>query len=147
MTNGSTWNSIDTPMRRYFVERKMIECVISLPVKMFPYTNIGTTLIVFSHGNDTIRMIDATEIYHKGRRQNMFLQDDIATILTALHTDSEYSKDVTLDELRANEYNLSLVMRESALSAPPLPDAAETLCSVCAETGEVIPPRHQTAAP
>lgn len=108
MTNGSTWNSIDTPMRRYFVERKMIECVISLPVKMFPYTNIGTTLIVFSHGNDTIRMIDATEIYHKGRRQNMFLQDDIATILTALHTDSEYSKDVTLDELRANEYNLSL---------------------------------------
>ena len=108
MTNGSTWNSIDTPMRRYFVERKMIECVISLPVKMFPYTNIGTTLIVFSHGNDTIRMINATEIYHKGRRQNMFLQDDIATILTALHTDSEYSKDVTLDELRANEYNLSL---------------------------------------
>lgn len=108
MTNGSTWNSIDTPMRKYFAERKMIECVISLPVKMFPYTNIGTTLVVFSHGNDTIRMIDATEIYHKGRRQNMFLQDDITTILTALHTDSEYSKEVTLDELRANEYNLSL---------------------------------------
>lgn len=36
-------------------------------------------------------------------------RDDIATILTALHTDSEYSKDVTLDELLcANEYNLSL---------------------------------------
>lgn len=108
MTNGSTWNSIDTPMRKYFVERKMIECVISLPAKMFPYTNIGTTLIVFSHNNDTVRMIDATDIYHKGRRQNMFCADDITAILDALHTDSEYSKDITLDELRANEYNLRL---------------------------------------
>lgn len=108
MTNGSTWNSTDTPMRKYFVERKMIECVISLPVKMFPYTNIGTTLIVFSHNNDTVRMIDATEIYHKGRRQNVFSTDDIAAVLDALHTDSDYSKSVTLDELRTNEYNLRL---------------------------------------
>ena len=54
-------------MRKYFVERKMVECVISLPGKMFASTNIATTLIILSHNNDSIRMIDAiiaTVAYH-----------------------------------------------------------------------------------
>ena len=66
MTNGSTWNSIDMPMRKYFVERKMVEYVISLPGKIFA-TNIATTLIILSHNNDSIRMIGAiiaTVAYH-----------------------------------------------------------------------------------
>ena len=63
MTNCSTWNSIDMPMRKYFVECKMVECVISLPGKIFA-TNIATTLIILSHNNDSIRMIDATVAYH-----------------------------------------------------------------------------------
>lgn len=108
MTNGSTWNSIDTPMRKYFVERKLIECVITLPTKMFSYTNVGTTLIVLSHNNERVRMIDASQICMMGRRQNLFSEDDIATIVDAMHTDSDYSREVSIDELRENDYNLSL---------------------------------------
>ena len=66
MTNCSTWNSIDMSMRKYFVERKMVECVISLAGKIFA-TNIATTLISLSHNNDSICMIDAiiaTVAYH-----------------------------------------------------------------------------------
>ena len=100
MTNGSTWNSIDTPMRKYFVERKLIECVITLPTKMFSYTNVGTTLIVLSHNNEHVRMIDASQICMMGRRQNLFSEDDIATIVDAMHTDSDYSREVSIDELR-----------------------------------------------
>ena len=108
MTNGSTWNSIDMPMRKYFVERKMVECVISLPGKMFASTNIATTLIILSHNNDSVRMIDATKHCQQGRRQNEFSEENIATIMDALYNDQDYSKSISIEELRANEYNLSL---------------------------------------
>lgn len=108
MTNGSTWNTIDTPMRNYFVEQKLVECVISLPSKMFTTTNIPTTLIVFSRNNEHIRMIDATNICQQGRRQNEFSDADIDTIIDALIVDSEYSKSVSIEEIRNNEYNLNL---------------------------------------
>lgn len=108
MTNGSTWNSIDTPIRKYFVEQKMVECVISLPNRMFSSTNISTTLIVLSHNNNTIRMIDATKIFQRGRRQNEFSPQDIDAIIALLHSDSDCSKAVSIEEVRSNDYNLSL---------------------------------------
>lgn len=108
MTNGSTWNSIDMLMRKYFIERGMVNCVISLPNRMFSTTNIPTTLIVLSHNNKSVRLIDATEICQQGRRQKEFNDENINTIITALNNDSKYSKEISIDELRENEYTLSL---------------------------------------
>ena len=108
MTNGSTWNSIDIPIRKSFVENRMLESVIALPDRMFVSTHIPTTLIVFSHNNDSVRMIDATNICHSGRRLNEFSDTDIANIIEALSVDSEYSKEISIEELRVNEYSLSL---------------------------------------
>ena len=108
MTNGSTWNTIDTPMRKYFVENKMIESVISLPNRMFSYTTIPTTIVVLSHDNETIRMIDATRICQQGRRQNELSDENIKTIVDALAIDTSFSKMVSLEELRNNEYVLNL---------------------------------------
>lgn len=108
MTNGSTWNSIDIPMRKYFAERRMVECVIALPGKLFANTSIPTTLIILSHDNDSIRMIDATKHCLQGRRQNEFSDENIDTIIDALTVDHEYSRSISIEELRKNEYNLSL---------------------------------------
>lgn len=108
MTNGSTWNSSDMPIRKYFVESGMIEAVISMPRKLFSFTSIPTSLIVFSHGNKGVRMIDATNTCHHGRRQNEFSLEDIQTIVNALSADSELSRVITLDELRENDYTLNL---------------------------------------
>lgn len=108
MTNGSTWNSIDIPMRKYFVERKMVECVIALPGKLFTSTSISTTLIILSHNNDSVRMIDATKHCQRGRRQNEFSDENINAIIDALTTDHEYSRTISIEELRKNEYNLNL---------------------------------------
>lgn len=108
MTNGSTWNSIDILMRKYFVERKLVECVIALPGKLFASTNIPTTLIILSHNNDSVRMIDATKHCQQGRRQNEFSNENIETIINALTTDYEYSRSISVEELRKNEYNLNL---------------------------------------
>lgn len=109
MTTGAAQNSTDISMRKYLAERHMIESVITLPKRMFaPYTNIGTSLIVFSHGNEGIRLVDATKLCLCGRRQNEFSPQNIEEILDALQADGEYSRVISMEELRDNEYNLSL---------------------------------------
>ena len=109
MTTGAAQNSTDISMRKYLAERLMIESVITLPKRMFaPYTSIGTSLIVFSHGNEGIRLVDATKLCLCGRRQNEFSPQNIEEILDALQADGEYSRMISMEELRDNEYNLSL---------------------------------------
>lgn len=108
MTNGSSWNSIDKSARQYFVERNLVECVITLPERMFTSTQIPTTMIVFSHGNKYVRMVDASKLYQPGRRQNEFNEADIEKIVSAIHEDTDFSKTVSIDEISDNEYILNL---------------------------------------
>jgi type I restriction enzyme M protein len=48
----------------------LIEVVAYLPQKMLSGTQIACALVVLSRGSKTIRMVDASEIYHSGRRSN-----------------------------------------------------------------------------
>ena len=107
MTNGSTWNSTDRPIREYFVHEGFIETIVALPEKMFSTTAIPTTLVVFSRKNERIRMIDAREVCQKGRRQNEFSESDISAITSALTEDSEVSKSVDIREIEKNEFALN----------------------------------------
>lgn len=106
MTNGSTLNSIDRKTREYFVENGYIECVIALPAKLFSSTGIATTLVVLSHGNKKVRMVNAVDICTKGRRQNVLSDSDIEKILDACKDDSNISKEVSLDDLYKADYVL-----------------------------------------
>lgn len=107
IANGSTWNKFDQRVRWYFINRNLIECIIYLPGRMFPSTNIPTALIVFSHGNTSVRMVDATGLCHHGRHQNEFADDDIEKIMDALSNDCEYSRNITTPELVEQDYNLN----------------------------------------
>lgn len=107
MTNGGTWNMIDAPIRKYFVENGLIESVIALPAKLFSYTNIPTTMIVFSHGNSTVRLVDATEQFTPGRRVNELAENNVQVIVDALHSEGNISMSVSLEELRENDYVLN----------------------------------------
>lgn len=107
MTNGSTWNTIDADTRKYFVEQGFIECVIALPAKLFSSTNIPTTMIVLSHGNDSVHMVDASDLCVKGRRQNLITDELVERIYEACHNESGISKTVTSNEIAANDYMLN----------------------------------------
>lgn len=107
MTNGSTWNTIDADTRKYFVEQGFIECVIALPAKLFSSTNIPTTMIVLSHGNDSVHMVDASDLCVKGRRQNLITDELVERIYEACHNESGISKTVTSSEIAANDYMLN----------------------------------------
>lgn len=107
MTNGSTWNTIDADTRKYFVDHGFIECVIALPAKLFSSTNIPTTMIVLSHGNDSVHMVDASDLCVKGRRQNLITDELVERIYEACHNESSISKTVTSKEIAANDYVLN----------------------------------------
>lgn len=107
-TTGSLLNGIDRSSREIFVSKKLIKCIIALPNNMFSNINVGLNLVIFSNSiNDSIRMIDASNIYQKGRRVNTFNENDIESILKVLQEDCSYSKDVSLKEIEENDYNLS----------------------------------------
>lgn len=107
MTNGSTWNMIDAPIRKYFVENGFVECVIALPPKMFSTTGVSTSMIVLSRNNAGVRLIDATDIYVPGRRVNELSDKEIDVIIQMTKSDSEKSKFISLEELRDNDYVLN----------------------------------------
>lgn len=109
MTNGSTWNELDVPMRKAFVENGYIESVIALPARLFQSTSIPTTMIVLGHNNNEgVRIVDATKLYVAGRRTNEFSEENVSEIVHALEEDNEYSRFITIKELRENNYSLNL---------------------------------------
>ena len=67
-SDGSTWNQSDSAIRSYFIENGLIECVIALPARLFAGTAIATSMIVFSRNNKGVRLVDASELFVKGRR-------------------------------------------------------------------------------
>lgn len=107
MTNGSTWNQIDAPIRKYFVENGLIECVIALPERMFNATTIATSMVVFSHNNSGVRLVDATDCFTPGRRVNVLSDSNIDDILAATKEDTENSIFITKEKLRDNDYVLN----------------------------------------
>lgn len=106
MTNGSTWNTFDRNIRKFFVDNGLIEAVISLPSKLFMDTSIPTTMIVLSRNNESVRLIDATDICVSVRRNNEFTDADIERIVGLLDCDSDISLRIDKEELADNDYIL-----------------------------------------
>lgn len=106
-TNGSTWNTTDKEIRKQFIEEGRIEAIIALPEKMFSTTSIPTSMIVMSHGNSSVRLVDATGYYSKGRRVNTFDTEHIVAIADAFLGDNEDSKLVSIEDIRRNDYVLN----------------------------------------
>lgn len=106
-TNGSTWNTTDREIRKQFVEEGWVEAVIALPDRMFNSTSIPTSMLILSQGNTSIRLVDATGFYTKGRRVNTFATEHIDVIVDALLGDTENSKVVSMEDIRRNDYVLN----------------------------------------
>lgn len=106
-TNGSTWNSSDKNIRQYFIEKGLIEAVIALPARLFTTTSIPTTMMVFSKNNQSVRLVDAQDMFEKTRKCNIMSDNDIAKIMNMLEQDSEKSVLKTYKEFAENEYVLN----------------------------------------
>ena len=107
MPLGGLFNTSHKNIRAMFLKRRLIKAIILLPAKLFASTSIPVAMVVFSHNNEGVRMVDASENYLHGRRQNLFSIEDISNIIDALENDvPEKSRMVGIEELLENEYVL-----------------------------------------
>ena len=60
----------DSEYRKYVLENKLIETIIQLPSNLLSYTSIAPTLIIFSHNNDSIKVINASNYYVRNKNYN-----------------------------------------------------------------------------
>lgn len=107
MTNGATWNTSDKSIRQFFIENGFIEAVISLPAKLFSSFAIPTTLVVFSHNNEVIKMVDARDVCVRERKNNVLTDDNVMEILSLLENDGENSITKNISEFADNEFILN----------------------------------------
>lgn len=65
-------------------------------------------MIVFSRNNKGVRLVDASELFVEGRRVNELSYENISLIINATKSDSDISMYVSAEQLRDNDYVLSM---------------------------------------
>ncbi len=103
---GCMFTKQDREVRKYLVHNGLVEAVIALPAKMYSYTGINSVMVVLSRGNKDVKMVDASDIFTPGRRQNEFSEEDIEAIIAAYNHPGEKSVCVTVNELSKSDYTL-----------------------------------------
>lgn len=107
MTNAGTWNKPDEFLRRKLVEKGIVEGVILLPERLLSATNISLVMMVLGQSNQTVKMVDASEIFTAERRQNKLRAKDVEQIIEAYHNGTNINKRVALSAIKQQEYILN----------------------------------------
>lgn len=101
---GHLINNSDREVRQYLIDNKMVECIITLPANLLSYTNVSMNILVISHNNAQVKMVDASQYFTVGRRQNILSSENMQTMLGAVHGIDNY-KDVSIEDIISNDYS------------------------------------------
>ena len=107
---------VEKEIRKQIVEDDLITAIIGLPAKLFYNVGIPACIIVINKNKppelkNKILFINADREYGEGRNQNYLRPQDIEKIATVFHEKREipkYSRLVSLEEIRENDYNLNI---------------------------------------
>jgi len=111
--SGNQGSNRERDIRRAFVDRDLIECVILLPDNMFFNTTAPGIIMVInrekSHAGE-ILLINASGLFTKGRPKN-YLSDDHVNLIAEIYHDwrpeDGISAIISVDEAARSDYNLS----------------------------------------
>ena len=107
-------------IRKAFIEENILDAVIGLPANLFPTTSIPVVILVFDKSREKgaanesrkdILFINANKEYQSSKNQNSLLDEHIEkTLKTYKQRKSikKYSREVTINEIRNNDYNLNI---------------------------------------
>ena len=102
-------------IRKKLIEDDNIDAVIGLPANLFYSTGIPVCIIVLKRcrKNSKILFINASgeEHYEKGKRQNILRDCDVEKIVDTYkyrREEPRYSRQVSLQEIRENDFNLNI---------------------------------------
>ena len=100
-------------IRKNLIEKNKIDTIIGLPANIFYGTGIPTIIMVLKQkrANSDVLIIDASKGFVKEGKNNKLRASDIKRIVdvvTRRESVDKYSKVVSRDEIRANDYNLNI---------------------------------------
>lgn len=101
-------------IRRKLLEDGNIDTVIGLPANLFFSTGIPVCILVLKKCKkyEDVLIINASEYFEKGKRQNTLLPEHIDKIVEAYQyrkeDDKKYSRRVSMEEIKKNGYNLNI---------------------------------------
>lgn len=100
-------------IRTKLLKDNNIDTVIGLPANLFFSTGIPVCILVLKKCKkfDDVLFINAVDHFEKGKRQNNLLPQNIEKIVDTYRErkeESRYSRRVTMDEIKKNEFNLNI---------------------------------------
>lgn len=100
-------------IRQKLIEANHIDAIIGLPANIFFGTGIPTIIMVLKQkrANTDVLIVDASKGFIKVGKNNKLKASDIKRIadtVVARQTHPKYSKVVSRDQIRENEYNLNI---------------------------------------
>lgn len=100
-------------IRKNLIERNNIDAIIGLPANIFYGTGIPTIIMVLrqKRPNNDVLIIDASKGFVKVGKNNKLQASDIKKIVDTIvnrKTIDKYSRVVTKEEIRNNDYNLNI---------------------------------------
>ena len=117
--------SSEKDIRKGILEDDLLEAVIGLPSSLFYGTGIPAALLIINkkkpvERKDKVLFINSELEYQEGKNQNKLRDEDIQHVIDvydAYEDEKRYSKVVSMDEIRENDYNLNI--RRYADTSPP----------------------------
>lgn len=104
---GVLYNTLDLQSREQVVEKGLLNTIIQMPTGTYPSTSVSYAIMVFSKGNEKVRLIDAKECLLNSKSANKKI--DIEKIKNIINNnDSEYVMFVNNEEIASKKYNLNL---------------------------------------
>jgi type I restriction enzyme M protein len=113
--SGNQGENKEKTIRKWFVERDVIEGVILLPDNLFYNTTAAGIIIVLNckkprDRQSKVILINASGEFQKGRPKNFIPDDAVKKIAAAFHAGKDverFVKVVSVEEVAKNDYNLS----------------------------------------
>lgn len=109
-------SGIDKKIRKYLVDNKMIDTVVSMPSNVFANTGTNVSVIFLNKGkqDNQVQLIDASKLGQKvkenGLQKTVLSQEDIKKIVeTAFNAEDvdDFSIIVSLDDVKNKNYSFS----------------------------------------
>ena len=106
LPSGLLFNERDADIREYLLENNYVEGIITLPSRLFTGTGIATNILILSHNNQFVKMVDASDLYKKDYLVNVLDDSHLEEILKAYKKETEISTEVSMEQIKENNFSL-----------------------------------------
>lgn len=106
MALGALSNTMDEQVREYLVRSGMIKAVVAMPGGLLNGATIPCAFVVMSHGNKTVRLVDASDIGKDSCFGRKITQSDVDEVVSRIYCSNEHARDVSIAELGEARWNL-----------------------------------------